>query len=643
MRPTGRFSRFLLAAVLVTAGCKEEQGGVSVDDLSFTGLQAVSEGQLKSILATAESSNLPWGAKRFFSREQFEADLKRIEAFYSDRGYPDARVKSFDVRLSEDQSSVKIAVAIDEGEPVRLERIVLDGFDPLPDEREETLVTRLPLKEGQPLDRALMQASREAALDELRDSGYPYASVRMTEAPGSAEHQAVLNLQAEAGPVATFGPIEIVGNTSVSDAIVRRQLWFRPGQRYEQNRLRDSQRRLYALELFQFVNVEPVGIEDKSPEIGTRVTVTEGKHRRVNFSLGYGSEEKARGEVDWRHVNWFGGARTAGVFGRYSSLDRGVRLNFNQPYFLSRFYSLGVSGQSWFADEVPYDLTTIGGRITLTRHFRRGGGGRRPLGGVRPTTTLAFTYANEWEDYTISDEALNDLTFRDELIALGLNPTSSGDGDPGRGRGQLSALMVDFGRNTTENLLDARQGYMATVHLEQAGRWLGADFDYYEFTTEGRYYVALGDRAVIAVRGRAGTIDSWGPEDQLVPFFKRYFLGGATNLRGWGRYEVAPLSGAGLPLGGHSFMNFSTELRVPVVGKLGAVLFVDGGNVWSDSWDFNLDHMRYDVGPGIRYNTPVGPLRVDFGYQLNEIEGLLVNGEQQKRRFRVHFSIGHAF
>ena len=87
----------------------------------------------------------------------------------------------------------------------------------------------------------------------------------------------------------------------------------------------------------------------------------------------------------------------------------------------------------------------------------------------------------------------------------------------------------------------------------------------------------------------------------------------------------------------------ATELRVPVVGNLGAVLFLDGGNVWTNPWDFNLNDLRYDVGPGIRYNTPIGPLRVDVGYQLNPIPGLLVNGEPETRRFRVHFSIGQAF
>ena len=618
MRPRDCCLRAILALSLAaTLGCKEERTGVVVSDLSFDGNRAVSNRQLRSVLATAESSKLPWGARRYFSREQFEADLKRIEAFYADRGFPDARVKSYDVKLNEAQTAVDVRIVIAEGEPVRVESITFTGFDSLPENHRRDLSTRLPLKEGQPLDRAQMQASREIALDELKDHGHPYASVRVTEAAGSAARRVTIGFEADAGPVAYFGPIQIAGNTSVNERIIRRQLWFRPGQ------------------LFEFVNVEPVGLDEQASEIATRVTVTEGKHRRVNFSVGYGSEEKARGEIDWRHVNFFGGARTAGVLARYSYLDRGVKLNFNQPYIFSRFYSLGVTGQSWFTDEEPYDLTTVGGRIVLTRQFRRGGG---PVTrGLRPASTLAFTYVNEWQDYTISEEAQNDPTFRDDLIALGLDP------DTGQGSGQLSSLMVDFGRNTTENILDARHGYMAALHLEQAGRWMGGDFDYYELTAEGRYYKSIGTRAVVAARLRAGSIDAWGDQDVLVPFFKRYFLGGATNLRGWGRFEVSPLGGTGEPVGGHSFLNFSTELRVPLWGNFGGVLFLDGGNVWSNPWDFNLNDMRYDIGPGLRYNTPIGPFRADFGIQLNPIDGLIINGEEQKHPFRFHFSIGHAF
>jgi outer membrane protein assembly complex protein YaeT len=623
-----------LVVLVTAAGCREEgKGGVSVDDLTFHGVQAVSESQIKSVLATGENAFLPWGEKRYFSRDQFEADLKRIQAFYADRGYPDARVESFDLKLNPEQTEVKIDIFIDEGAPVVTERVNLEGFDALPDQREQALIGRLPLQAGAPLDRALLQASRETALDALREHGYPYATVRLTEDPGSADKLKVITLRAEPGTLAHFGPVEIAGNSSVDDQVVQRQLWFRPGQLFQQSKLRESQRRLYALELFQFVNVEPVGLENQAAELPTRVTVVEGKHRRVNFSLGYGSEEKARAEIDWRHVNFFGGARTAGVHARYSSLDRGVRLTLNQPYVFSPRHSIALSGQAWYSDEPAFELTTTGARATFTRQFGRMGD--RVLG-RRPTTTAALTYMNEWEDYTISEEARNDPTFRDELIALGLDP------ETGRGTGRLSAISLDGAHNTTGNLLNATHGYMVTLHLEQAGRWLGGDYDYNELTAEARYYRTVGSRLVLAVRGQAGAIDPAGG-DTLVPFFKRYFLGGATNLRGWGRFEVSPLGGDGEPIGGHSFAIFSTEARVPVARNISVVLFLDGGNVWSDSWDFNLNDLRYDAGSGLRYNTPVGPFRIDLAYQLNPISGLIINGEEEQRHWRVHFSIGQAF
>ncbi len=127
-----------------------------------------------------------------------------------------------------------------------------------------------------------------------------------------------------------------------------------------------------------------------------------------------------------------------------------------------------------------------------------------------------------------------------------------------------------------------------------------------------------------------------------MPFFKRYFLGGASNLRGWGRFEVSPLVD-GKIVGGSSFLNMSTELRASVWRNLGVVLFLDAGNVWTNPWDLNLDDLRYDIGPGLRFKTPVGPFRFDVGYQLNPIPGLLVDGKEQKRPLRFHFSIGQAF
>ena len=110
-----------------------------------------------------------------------------------------------------------------------------------------------------------------------------------------------------------------------------------------------------------------------------------------------------------------------------------------------------------------------------------------------------------------------------------------------------------------------------------------------------------------------------------------------------GSYVPCPLGGEGSPIGGNSMIAFSSEARYSLRGSFGAVLFIDGGNVWEGDWQYKLGELRYAIGPGLRYQTPVGPIRFDVGYQLNPIPGLLVNGEPQARQWRIHFSIGQAF
>ena len=198
-------------------------------------------------------------------------------------------------------------------------------------------------------------------------------------------------------------------------------------------------------------------------------------------------------------------------------------------------------------------------------------------------------------------------------------------------------------RGTAENSINVIRGYSLNGHFEQAGHVFGGTYEFFETILEGRYYTPAGPLGVLAIKVRGGSIGTLtGDSNLLVPFFRRYFLGGASSLRGWGRYEVAPLD-AGQPIGGHTMIESSAEMRIPIFGNFGAVLFADAGNVWQNAWAFDLNDLRYDVGPGLRYLTPIGPLRVDLGYQINPIPGLLVNGEPQPRRFRVHFSIGQAF
>lgn len=613
----------LLLLVAVSGGaCREE--GIKIASLDFNGVEEVDKGALTNVLQTKKGSWLPWGRKRYFDRRAFEADLKRIEAFYRDRGFPDARVTSFDVTLNDTQDEVSVTVNISEGAPIRVAAIELTGFDVLSESDRQTLQDTMPLRIDRPLDRQLALAARERALNAFRDHGYPYAEVTVTEHEAGPRQQRVV-FHAVPGTLAHFGPVEINGALSVSENVIQRQLTFEPGDLFTRREMRESQRKLYGLELFEFVNIE--SREDgapQSPEVPVRVTVAEGKHRKVTLGAGYGTEEQARARLRWDHVNFFGGARHAGFEGKWSSLDRGVRAEYREPFFLRPHFSLNFDGQAWQAAEPVYSLNSVGGRATL-RHQ------------ANTQNFWTVSLINEHQRSTVRNEALEDFTIRDELIALGLDPRT------GQSSGTLSAVAFDVSRNTTSNLLDARSGYVLNAHLEQAGRWMLGSFNYWSASGEGRHYLSVGRTLVLANRLRLGTIDALGDLETGVPFYKRYFLGGSSSIRGWGRFEVGPISGFGFPLGGHTMIEGASEVRAPLWGKLGAVAFVDYGNVWSRSKDFNPGDLRYAVGPGLRYMTPIGPARVDFGYQVNPIENLRVNGEPERRHWRVHFSVGQAF
>jgi outer membrane protein assembly complex protein YaeT len=613
----------LLAAAILASACKEE-GTVKVHSLKFIGVKAVDQSRLKAALATHESSKIPWGKKAYFDRSRFDADLKRIQAFYADRGYPDARVTGFDVKLNDKQDQVDLIVTIAEGEPVRVAAIEFTGFDAIPPDHLAELKKRIPLKVGQPRDRQLVVTTHEMAVNELKDHGYPYGKVATKEDTGADGKHATLTFAADPGKLAYFGPVEIVGLKSVGENIVRRELTVKPGELFRRSTIQDSQRRLYGLELFQFANIEPVNPEQQPEQVPIRVTVAEGNHQRVNFGVGYGTEEKARVDAEYHHVNFLGGARSAGVHGRWSSLDRGLRLDFNQPFLFRPHFSLGGEGQHWYTYTPAYRSVVTGAKATLTHR-------------QNDRTAWAVSFTNERTNSSIAAEVLSDLTLRDDLIALGLDPTT------GEQAGTLNALGFDFHHSTTDNLLNAHRGYQVSFHTENAGRVLPGTFNYYSFAADGRHYLPISDRIVFASRVQIGNIRPAGQLAANVPFGKKYFLGGATSIRGWGRYEVSALSGSGLPIGGNSMLALSGEVRAGLRGNLGGVLFVDAGNVWADSMAFQLGELRYAVGPGLRYQTPVGPIRFDVGYQINPIPGLLVNGAPQKRRYRLHFSIGQAF
>jgi outer membrane translocation and assembly module TamA len=226
------------------------------------------------------------------------------------------------------------------------------------------------------------------------------------------------------------------------------------------------------------------------------------------------------------------------------------------------------------------------------------------------------------------------LTQLEQLIALGLDPVA------GSASGRLASVNVEFERRAADHTLDPQRGYWVRGQLMHASDWLGGTFRFDEVDAEAAVYVPVSPRLVWATRARAAALFAATAAD--VPFSERYFLGGSGSLRGWGRFQVSPLTQEGLPIGGRALLDASTEMRL-MFGQFGAVAFVDAGQVWADTAGLGSSPLLLAAGPGLRWASPVGIVRADVGFQLRRIPGLLVNGEPETRRWRIHFSIGHAF
>jgi outer membrane protein assembly complex protein YaeT len=624
-----RAARWLFVVVLLGGAACHEESGIAVKSLNFDGNAAFDDARLKAVLATKQSGWLPWSPKHYFDRSEFEADAKRLQAFYADRGYPHARVAGVDVKLNDKKDAVDLTIRIDEGTPVIVDAVQFEGFEEL-DAATRGLLAGAPLKAGQPHDADNVRATRDLGARLLRDNGYPNAAVEVVEHPGADANHLTLTVRADPGPKATFGEIGIAGLKSVGERVVRRELTFTQGDLYRERELTKSQQRLVELGLFQFAHIGPVRNNTEQTQIPMRVTLAEGKPRELRLSGGYGSEERLRGSAQWNHLNFLGGARHATGEAKWSGIDRGAKFSFVEPYFLRRGLSLNLTGTAWHTSQLSYETGTYGGRLTAVYHFDSG-----PAGPREPVhNEVRVGLINEYLRYGITD-SLGDLSLRQERISLGLNP------DTGRSAGTLGAVDIDVERIAVDDSMNPHRGTISTFHFQDAARVLHGTYHFQEVLAEGRGFLPFGKSIVWANRARVGTIFAQSVND--MPFSARYFLGGSTSVRGWGRFEISPLDPQGLPIGGRSLVELSSEVRFPVRGNLRGVAFVDAGTVAAESGTFGLGDLRYAVGPGLRYLTPIGPVRVDFGIQVNQVPSLLINGVPERRHWRLHFSIGQAF
>jgi outer membrane protein assembly factor BamA len=489
--------------------------------------------------------------------------------------------------------------------PITVEEVRVEGTERVPVDAREELRDDLPLRAGMALTDEAEKSAGERAVEILQNHGYPYAQVGIAREPIDATRTRIV-LHAEPGTMGLFGPVEITGNRRVDDRVVRKRLAFAPGDLFRRSAIAQTQQRVGALGLFKSIEIRAQNIDERPAEVPMLITVEEDTPWKWNFGLGYAAGERLGLDARLSHLNVFGSAERIDLEGRVSRIERAADLTFTQTDAWHPALSLSLQARHQEIDERAFFVMSRGGQGAVSWQWT-----------PQFASTVSYAATLERSDVDVSLDPL-----------LGLED------------GMLSAWSIDLDHRRVTGNAPARG---LSLHVEQAGGWMPGTFNYFSIAGDARHYRGVfDDRVIFASRVRIGSIDPVSGEAD-VPFLRRFFLGGSNEMRGWGTYELSPLSASGEPVGGKSVLAAIAEVRVPIFKRLRGAIFVEAGNVWQDPWALRLGDLRYDAGPGVRFDTPFGLLRLDFGYQLRPVDGLRIDGQPQGSRWRFNFGIGEAF
>jgi outer membrane protein assembly factor BamA len=501
--------------------------------------------------------------------------------------------------------------------PVIVESVRLEGFDVLPPDVRERVERELPIRAGEALTDEIEQKTGDRAVEILQNNGYPYGQVALEKEPVDATHMRV-TIRAQPGTLGYFGRIDIAGNRRVDDVIIRRRLAYAPGDLFRRSAIERTQQRIGTLGLFKSVEIRAQDITNQPAEIPTLITVQEQNPWQWNLAADYAAGDRLGFDARISNLNFFGAARRLDVHGRVSAIERTGDVSFMQTEAWHPSLSLALQARHREIDQSAFFVTSRGGQASVGWQWTR-------------ALATTFSYVSAFERSDV-DQTLG------PIIGLqdGMLNAWSADVDHRRVAAQPRSSL-------TLTSLDAPPTQILAAHVEQAGGWMPGTFNYFNLIGSATHYRrAFDDRLVFASRLRYGAIDPAGAEAD-IPFLKRFFLGGADEMRGWGVYELSPLSASGEPVGGKSLFTATGEVRFRITSRLTGAVFAEAGTVWQDAWTLRLRDLLYDAGPGLRLQTPFGLIRIDMGYQLKVLEGLRIDGEPQHSRWRFNFGVGEAF
>lgn len=550
------------------------------------------------------------GEEFLYGEEAVARDAKRLQRFYQQEGFLNVSVTHGVYDVDDADQKVAVAFRIAEGGPVLVGRVrwriaragaadsrspggidsLLQSFD---DERRMVSGARF-------RDNAALE-DRKRFIRHFADSGYPYTQVEPELDVDTTALRVDITWRIDPGPPSRFGGIFVTGNEHVPSSSILEQLAFKTGDRFDQSLLSRSQERVHGLGMFRVVAVVAQLDTSRAAQVPVQITVVESPRISSEFGAGYGREEEFRVHNHSRFFGVLGETKRLDLDLKHSALEPyRIELAWTTPAFLTPLTSITLSPFIRRQTEPGFALDRYGGTAELDHRFARHVDG-----------SLIYLFERvKLDEQSIStvDQSRPDLTllYNKSSVAIGVTADMSSPA------------------------LSPERGTRLYSSLQASGLGLGSRYHFYKLLLEIRHYRRLSGFS-LSSRAKWGGIKSVD-DDRFVPVEERLFSGGSKSVRGWPRAELGPIVD-GVPLGGTGLLEGGIELRRPLLWKISGALFMDAGNVWEEIERISLGGIRYSAGTGLRYQTPIGPIRIDFARPVWD----------ERTAWLMHVSVGEAF
>jgi outer membrane protein insertion porin family len=576
--------------------------------IEFPGAKHLSTRALVAVVA-AETGGTGGRFKQRISNATLEADRKAVEERYHREGFPYVVAGRPEFTLTEDESAVHILFPVEEGTRWLMEEVRIED---LPVEAVAEIEERpLELTEGTPWSPNAVERAKRHLEEALADTGYPEGRVE-SEVDTSVPGRAAVFFRVEPGPFVRVGDVIIAGLRHTREnmvAAVVRRAGVSTGEPLSRRKMLEAQRGLFELGLFRRVELVPMPGQEHREDRNIVVRCEEGEQKSYLFGIGYSNVDAARLILGWSHLNVLGRAY---AFSAEASLSR-----------RQQRYSLGLRKQRTFGLPVPGYLAVyrtdevLADRDLLRRGLWIDFGDRlkRPL---RPW----FRYEYE----IIQPDDLSD--------------GSSAALDDELQESKVASITPSIEWDTRDNPLAPIRGVFASASVQYAFPAFEADNHFIKIRTGGTVYKPI-LRGFGAAGLRLGIIEPINgdpalPANLQIPFAYRFFGGGRTTFR------AVDTDRLGIPgqtiiddkaVGGNALILINLEYRRRIAGDFFAAIFVDAGNVWGSASQVDFGDIRWGPGIGLQYRTPAGPLRAEYGWNVNHEAG------EPEGRFFVSFGV----